>query len=483
MSTSPSAAPHKTESVDRVPLREKIGLGLGKVVADGTHGTLHVLVNPIFNMTLGLNPALISLVVFIQRFWDAMLDPIVGQFSDNFRSRWGRRRPLLLASAVPLALLFGALWWFPAGASESMLFWHLLLVSLVFYAAHSLYAMPLGGLMVEATDDYHERTRLAGLTLAFGFAFQIGSQWLFKLTQLDVFSDQISGLRWVTGGCVVLFLIAGLLPVFMCRERHYKRIAVKQPRTSLRKNLKMIGDNRSFKALLGARFVSSFGYNIVGMLGIYMNTYYVFGGDLKGAAFAYGFLGSAFHVAAIVMSLLVYPAIARRLGKKRTLQVAAGVLIAGCLSKIIVYQPGNPWLQFIVLGTNGAAIAGLSLMTNAMLGDVADQDEWRTGLRREALFSSLLSWFEKAGNSLGSLIAGFILVWIGFNAKLGAQSAQTLLFMKYSYVLAPLIGALLALYFIRRYELTETGAYQIKEELARRRAAAAAEIPPGAQSS
>ncbi|MGC4074135.1 MAG: MFS transporter [Nibricoccus sp.] len=482
MVTLSPPAVHTTESVDRVPLREKIGLGLGKVVADGTHGTLHVLVNPIFNMTLGVDTRLISSIVFIQRLWDGMLDPLFGQFSDNFRSRWGRRRPLLLASAVPLALLFGALWWFPAGASENHLFWHLLLVSLVFYTAHSLYAMPLGGLTVEATDDYHERTRLAGLTLAFGFAFQIGSQWLFKLTQLDIFADQISGLRWVTGGCVAGFLVAGLMPVFLCRERHYARVAVKQPRTSLLKNLKMVSDNRSFKALLCARFVSSFGYNIVGMLGIYMNTYYVFGGDLKGSAFAYGFLGSAFHVAAIVMSLAVYPVVARHLGKKRTLQLAAGVLIVGCLSKIIVYQPGHPWLQFIVLGTNGAANAGLSLMANAMLGDVADQDEWRTGLRREALFSSLLSWFEKAGNSLGSLIAGFVLAWIGFNAKLGAQSAHTLALMKYSYVLAPLIGALLALYFIRRYELTEAGAYRIKDELAQRRAAATAVILPGGQS-
>src|ERR1043165_1363898 len=84
-----------------VTLEEKIGLGLGRVVTDGTHGTLHVLLNPVYNMTLGLNPALISTIIFAQRIWDAMLDPLFGQFSDNFRSRWGRRLPLLLAGAFP----------------------------------------------------------------------------------------------------------------------------------------------------------------------------------------------------------------------------------------------------------------------------------------------------------------------------------------------------------------------------------------------
>jgi GPH family glycoside/pentoside/hexuronide:cation symporter len=463
---------HKsTNASDRVSWRERIGLGFGKVVADGTHGTLHVLVNPIYNMTLGLNPALISTVVFIQRIWDAMLDPVWGNFSDNFRSRWGRRIPLLLSACIPLALLFAAIWWFPRGASQAWLFWHLLLVSLAFYTAHSLYSMPLGGLTVEATDDYHERTRLASITLAFGFAFQIASQWLFPLTQISVFNDGIQGLRWVAAGCALLFLGFGLMPVFLCRERHYHRIAGKQKSTSLLKNLQAVRGNRSFLAMLSARFVASFGYNIVGMLGIYMNTYYVFGGNLKASAMAYGFLGSAFHVAAIIMSLLVYPAIARRVGKKRTFQISACILLCGCAAKLVVYHPGHPWLQFIVLSTNGAASAGLSLMPAAMLGDIADQDELKTGLRREALFASLLSWFEKAGNSFGSLLAGFVLVWVGFNAKLGAQTPETLALMKFSYFLAPTLGALLALYFIRHYDLNEDEAYRIKATLHERRAA------------
>jgi len=223
--------------------------------------------------------------------------------------------------------------------------------------------------------------------------------------------------------------------------------------------------------MLSARFVASFGYNIVGMLGIYMNTYYVFGGNLKASAMAYGFLGSAFHVAAIIMSLLVYPAIARRVGKKRTFQISACILLCGCAAKLVVYHPGHPWLQFIVLSTNGAASAGLSLMPAAMLGDIADQDELKTGLRREALFASLLSWFEKAGNSFGSLLAGFVLVWVGFNAKLGAQTPETLALMKFSYFLAPTLGALLALYFIRHYDLNEDEAYRIKATLQERRAA------------
>jgi len=119
---------------------------------------------------------------------------------------------------------------------------------------------------------------------------------------------------------------------------------------------------------------------------------------------------------------------------------------------------------------NGISNAGVSLMCVAMLGDISDYDEWQTGLRREGLFNSLLAWFEKAGNSVGYLLSGFILDWIGFNAKLGAQSDHTLQLMKFGYVIAPATGALITILLVRRYELTQDQVYEIKEELARRRA-------------
>jgi GPH family glycoside/pentoside/hexuronide:cation symporter len=376
----------------------------------------------------------------------------------------------MAASILPLALLFGALWWFPRQATEHGLFLHLLIVSLAFYVAHSLFAMPLAGLTLEATDDYHERTRLIGIMQTFGFAFQILSQWLFPLTQSSAFPDTLSGLRWVTGGCAGVFLVAGLVPIFLCRERHYKRVAAHQPKLPLFASLRVVSQNRPFLTLLAARFVVSFSYNIVSMLAFYMNVYYVFGGDVKGSAIAFGFVGSAYHVAAILASLALYPWLTKRLGKKRVFQLAAGVLMLGCLSKLVLYQPGQPWLQLLVTGANGLSSSGMALMAGAMLGDIADYDEWQTGLRREGLFASVLSWFDKAGMSFGALLGGFVLVWIGFNAKLGAQTPRTLELMKFSYFLAPFLGALIALFLIKRYELSEAKAYEIKQALALRRA-------------
>jgi GPH family glycoside/pentoside/hexuronide:cation symporter len=468
---------HATAAADRVSAREKAGLGLGRMVVEGTHGSLYVLVNPIYNMTMGMSPALLSLIDFIKRLWDAMIDPVIGQFSDNFRSRWGRRLPLMAASILPTVLLFAALWWFPRHASESALFWYLLLGSLAFYTAYGLFSMPLNGLLLEATDDYHERSRIVGISLAFGFIIQIGSQWLPWLVYqfhdpLTGKVDPITGIRWVSAGCVIFFGLAGLAPVLLCRERNYKRLAARQEKVALLASLRAVWGNRQFMTVLWSRFIFCFCYSLVGIMSGYMNVYYVFGGDKEAAFAALRFLGSSYHVAALLTSLFFFPWLARKIGKKAALQTAAGLLLVGCVCKLFLYIPGQPWWQFVVLSLNGVANAGFTLLPTSMIADLADEDEYATGLRREAVFGALLAWFEKAGNSVGGLISGLILVWIGFNAMSagGVQSHLTLELMKYSYFAAPAIGAVIALLLLRRYTLTEERAYEIEAALKRRRA-------------
>ena len=461
----------QTDAQDRVPFRERLGLGLGALAGAGSHGTLNVLVNPVFNIILGVNPAVLSTIVFIQRGWDAFTDPLIGQFSDNFRSRWGRRKPLIAVAAPLVAAFFFLLWWFPEKASPNVIAGFFLVTSLCFYGALALFSVPLAGLTLEATDDYHERTRIASIVLFFGFAFSILSQWIFPLAQSSFFPDTVTGVRWVAGACAIACLGAGLVPVFLCRERNYARVAAGQPKMPLLPSIRAAANCKPFLFLLGARLVASFGYNLVSQLAAYMNAYYVFGGRVKEAFKTFAFLGSTFHIVAIVGAVAVYPWMSRHLGKRLTIQVAAGVLVVGCLCKIFLYLPGQPWWQLIIIGCNGAALSGISLVSASMLGDIADYDEWKNGTRREALFSSLTMWVDKAGGSIGYLVSGFVLVAIGFNAGLGAQSPGTLLAMKWSYVTFPFIGAMLAIVFMHFYDLSEEQSYQIKNELKKRRAA------------
>lgn len=459
---------HVTPEKDRVPLRERVGLGLGSLASAGSYGTLGVLVNPVFNIILGVNPAVLSTILFVQRLWDAFTDPLVGQYSDNFRSRWGRRKPLLAVGAPLIATFFVAMWWFPVGSSPNAIAVAFLITSLFYVTSFTLYTMPLAGLTIEATTDYHERTRIAALVAVFGFAFSIFSQFIMPLANnTNLFPNTLTGVRWITGICAMAFLAAALMPVLLCREHNYA-LASHQRRLKLIPSLRSAFTSRPFRILLCMRVIVSFCYNTVSQLALYMNIYYVFNGDKTPAFKAFAWIGSTFHVVAILGSTLVYPFLSRVIGKRATIQCAAGALIVGCTCKMFLYRAGEPWWQLIIVGFNGLALSGMSLISTSMLGDIADYDELQNGTRRESLFASLVAWVDKAGVSLGGLVSGYLLVLWGFDAKIGAQSPMTLQLMKWSYVTMPLLGAIVAIMLMRRYTISEEQAYSIKDELARR---------------
>ncbi len=457
----------------RVPLREKIALGLGFATSLGAHDVTHVIASSVYNVTMGMSPVLVSIVLFAQRVWGALLEPVAGQYSDNFRSRFGRRRPLLALSIGPMCLCFALMWMTPRGANGPSLFVYVLVASILFYTARAFYLIPLLSLQVEATNDYHERTRLSGTTQIYFRVFAVLSNWVFVWVQSSMFPDTLTGVRtmgWTLGG---FFLVAGLAPVFFARERLYEHVATHQGRASLAENFRTVCASEGLLRLLGTQFLATFGYNVVGILGMYATYYYVYAGDIRHAAVMQGWAGTAFQIAGIG-AIFAYRALSRKIGKRRTLQVAALVLMIGSAAKMVLFQPGQPWLIILVWGMNGAGVVGINVMALSMLADSADFEEARSGARREGLYSSSLSFCGWLGYSIGALLSGFILVGIGFDAKLGGgQSAAALLWMRILYSVLPFAGALAAAIVIGKYPLTEQRMRAIKQELDVRRAAPA----------
>ena len=90
----------------------------------------------------GLSGSLAGLAMFFALTWDAISDPVVGSWSDNFRSRWGRRHPLLVAGALPTTVLFLALFAPPQGMSEMGIFAWLLGVSILLRTTLTVYFVP-----------------------------------------------------------------------------------------------------------------------------------------------------------------------------------------------------------------------------------------------------------------------------------------------------------------------------------------------------
>src|ERR1019366_7671312 len=74
------------------------------------------------NQVIGVAPLLSSTLILVSLAVDSVLDPVIGQWSDNLRSRWGRRHPFIYVAAILLAVSFFLLWNAPKQLSAGELF-------------------------------------------------------------------------------------------------------------------------------------------------------------------------------------------------------------------------------------------------------------------------------------------------------------------------------------------------------------------------
>jgi GPH family glycoside/pentoside/hexuronide:cation symporter len=171
----------KISASDEVPLKTKLAYGAAGAVDNIAINLPGQLAAPIYSTGLGLSPALVSISILIFRSYDAVLDPLLGWISDNTRSRYGRRKPFIVAGAILLGLWFPVMWFAGRTWSHEALTLWLIGTGLIFYTFFSIWSMPYQCMLLEMTPDYHERTNissyraffqtLAGLVLGWAWYF------------------------------------------------------------------------------------------------------------------------------------------------------------------------------------------------------------------------------------------------------------------------------------------------------------------------
>lgn len=472
MSADSSIPPgRQTPPQEVVPLREKAAIGVGSLV-DNLGGTaVHQLANPVYNILLGVNPALIGAVLAIGRLIDAVLDPAIGAYSDNFRSRFGRRRPLVAFGALVTGPLFLLMFFCPRGWSATAYSVFFSITVFLYYVGFTFFTVPLKGLQYELATDYHERTRVSAIAATVMPIGGILSSWLFALSQWSGFGDPVTGVRWTAAIVMVVFAALGLVPALMVKERGYHQVR-SQKKVPFLENMRALVRNRPLLLISAAGLSTLVGIFTVYSLGLYLNIYYVHAGDVKTASVYHGSITSAYQIASMVAAPLI-GWLAMRIGKRHAFIVCLSVALVGTVAKWFCYVPGSPWLMFIPMVLMGVGMSGFWVLTAAMMADVADFAEWQQGFRNEATVGAVFMWIFKTGVSAAFFVSGFVLLWVGFDEKLGgAQSAEAILGMRVLFSFVPAVALGVAILCVWLFPITESVARQVRAELEQRRSPA-----------
>lgn len=466
-------AHHQTAAADRIPTGQKIAYGTGQITNIILALAIANLAPFVLTVELGVSAMLVGIAMGIPRLWDACTDPLVGYWSDNARTRHGRRKPFILWGAVSVGLCLALMWQMPRGWSEMAYFWFFLGMSMVFYFAYTVYATPFVALGYELTPDYHERTRLMGTMNFIGSLASIPMAWLFAVTQWEGFGDGVRGARILALALGVAVILLGLVPVLFLKDptavRYSKREASEKPGLSFLAGMKVTLQSRSFRCLCFATFAFFPGLLLIQNFSSFLVIYYLYGGDKAAASVLMGWSGSL----AAVLGLAFIPVVTflgTHLGKRRAFMLCAALALCGTLLKWISYQPAMPYLNLLPGPFIGIGFSALWVLMASMMADVCDEDELATGERREGTYSAVFWWIVKLGMSASLALSGVLLAATGFNEKLGAaQEPSTFLWMRICDVVVPAAFIAVAIYFTSKFPITEEVAYRIKAELEKRR--------------
>jgi glycoside/pentoside/hexuronide:cation symporter, GPH family len=477
MKTQPTLiAKEKIARKDGVSFWQKLAYGLGGPL-EGTaiwipKGNLM----PVFNIGLGMNPAVISLILLIWRAWDGFADPIMGNISDNARTRWGRRKPFIVVGAILTGITLPVIWWMPRGLADWQMTLWLLISGLIFYTCYTVWAMPYYSLQLEMSPDYNERTNITAYRAMAQKVMALASGWILALASLPIFSrsesgspDLVNGMRYISLFLAVVTIGLGVLPGIFVRERYYQAAVKKQGHEKLLLGMKQTLSNRPFLWILAIVVTYSFGFSLVSSLGFYVNAYYICSGDIALAAKIQG-VKSTLLFAPNLLAVPLCTWLANRYDKRFILYLTALSGLVGSLSIYIFYTPANPWLQIIPSLLIGPVNIGLWLVVPSMQADVADYDELQTGLRREGSFSSIFSWVYKMAITVTSGLSGLMLVWTGFDAAHGGkQPGHVMENLKLMYIWIPVFCLVICIFAISRYNLTRDRMQEIREALEEKR--------------
>lgn len=456
----------------RIGLPTKLAYGFGSAAYGVKDSGFKSFLLLFYNQVVGLPAASVGLAILIAMVADSLLDPIIGHVSDNWRGRWGRRHPMMYASAIPAALSFILLWNPPVGWSDGALLAYLVVVAVIARTCITLYEIPSAAMVAELTEDYDERTSILGYRYFFGWwgglALAVAMFLIFLRPSAEYPVGQLNRDGYVLYGYAGAILMAASILLSAWGTHRFipwmRKAPAKAATTVVGEFKKMVEgvSNRSLLMMLGVGLFMAAAQGVVFALAFYWGTYFWgLNSNEMVILIVDGFLASA-------LALFFAPRVQKRYGKR----VAACVLLVGSI--VVGFLPfilrfagffpdnGSPYLVPILF-LDGVVRTGLAItctiLVASMIADVVEESELQTGRRNEGLFFAVMSLVQKAVSGVGALIASMMLAFVGFPEKADPATIDpgvvTNLALVYMPVVAGLYGVAIA--FILSYRITREG--------------------------
>jgi GPH family glycoside/pentoside/hexuronide:cation symporter/probable glucitol transport protein GutA len=367
-----------------------------------------------FTDVFGIAGGVAGLIMMFTRIWDAINDPMMGVIADRTRTRWGRYRPWLLFTALPI-ILFLVLNFSAPSLSQAGKIAYAAITYVCMSMAYTAVDVPYWTLPAAMTQDVGKRTMIYSI-----------SRTTTTLSSLIVGIIAIPLITTLGGGDMargyfIAALVIGCLGAagYLCGFKLIREHVVPPPpeKFNFSEAVKVISQNKPLLLILISMIIA-FGLSFLrSNLLVYWVQYNI--GSLEMVA-----LFNLISLPAMILGIVFTPLLTKKTGQKNLFIFAC---LWGAVSNFIFFFVGygNVTAALVMFFFTSVPTGLVLVLVSSMIANTIEYAEWKTGQRREGLISSTQTFLAKLCMAIGGGLSGLLLTMVNYQPNT-VQPANTL---------------------------------------------------------
>lgn len=392
---------------------------------------------------VGLSAGIIGTLMMVSRIFDGISDVIAGNVIDRTHHKWGKARPWMLWTIIPVAVCQILMFSVPSMNETLQYAYFFVVYTLLNAVFYTLNNIAYATLSVFITTNKEERVQLG----VFRFIFTCIAGVLISggtMALVDAFGGGTPGWRMTAIIFAVCYAVISFICAWVCKELPESELGITsndnsvEEKLSLLQTIKYLLRNPFFIEQLTANTLYNLLMSATGVVGVYYMTYVLGNASLLG-------IFALIQLIPMIIGLMLTPMLVKRFGIYKTNLLGFGLATAFCVPFLIFGMKGMVVPMMI---SHGIAWLGRGPQVGngqALTAEISGYTLRKDGVHVEAAMFSCSSMGIKVGAGLGTALTGWLLEVAHYDGTAAAQPESAVYMISFMYVALPLIISVIVL--------------------------------------